>query len=59
MCQNFPSFRDAWLAPLVECVTLDLGVVSLSPMLGVEPTLKKMHGDDLYHFQDKDSSEYK
>ena len=27
-----------WLAQLVEHMTLDLGVVSLSPMLGVELT---------------------
>ena len=26
----------AWLAQLEECVTLDLGVVSLSPTLGIE-----------------------
>ena len=29
-------YRAAWLAPSVEHVTLDLGVVSSSPMLGVE-----------------------
>ena len=28
--------RGTWLAPLVEDTTLDLGVVSLSPTLGVE-----------------------
>jgi len=31
-----------WLSP-VEQATLDLGVVSLSPMLGVEFTLKKVY----------------
>ena len=31
----------SWLAQLVEHVTLDLWVLSLSPMSGVEPTLKK------------------
>lgn len=31
----------AWLAQLVEQPTLDLGVMSLSPTLGMEPTLKK------------------
>ena len=31
-------FRDTWLAQLVEHATLDLGVVSLSPMWGVEIT---------------------
>ena len=30
--------QGAWLAQLVEHVTLDLGVVSLSPTLGVEIT---------------------
>ena len=30
----------AWLAQLVEHATPDLGVMSLSPILGVEPTLK-------------------
>ena len=30
--------RGMWLAQLVEHVTLDLGVVSLSPMLGIEIT---------------------
>lgn len=31
-------FRGTWLAQSVEHVTLDLGVVSLSPTLGVEMT---------------------
>lgn len=31
-------FRGAWLAKFVEHATLDLGVVSLSPMLNVELT---------------------
>lgn len=35
------NLRDAWLVQLVEPVSLDLEVVSLSPMLGVETTLKK------------------
>ena len=30
----------AWLAHLVEHVTLDLGFLSLSPTLGVDITLK-------------------
>ena len=30
------SEAPAWLAQSVECVTPDLGVVSSSPMLGVE-----------------------
>ena len=30
-----------WLAQSVEHATLDLGVVSSSPMVGVEPTFKK------------------
>ena len=33
-------FRGAWLGQSVEHVTLDLGVVSLSPTFGVEITLK-------------------
>jgi len=33
--------RGTWLAPLVKHATLDLGVMSSSPMLGVELTLKK------------------
>jgi len=41
-----PLSKDApptgtWLAQSVKHVTLDLGVVSLSPTLGVEFTLKK------------------
>ena len=31
-------FRDAWLARLIEHVTLDLEVVSSSPTLGIEIT---------------------
>lgn len=31
----------AWQAQLVQQVTLDLGVFSSSPILGVEPTLNK------------------
>ena len=31
-------FRGTWLAQSVTCTTLDLRVVSLSPMLGVEIT---------------------
>ena len=30
----------AWLAQSEECVTLDLGVMSLSPTLGAEITFK-------------------
>ena len=30
--------QGAWLAQFVKCVTLDLGVVSLSPTLDVEIT---------------------
>ena len=33
--------RGAWLAQLVEHATLDLEIRSLSPVLGVEITLKK------------------
>ena len=33
-----------WLAQSVECVTLDLGVMSLSPTLGVEITSKTERG---------------
>lgn len=36
--QNIHSFPGSWLAPLVECVTLGLGVMSWSPILGVEVT---------------------
>ena len=32
--------RGTWLAQSVECKALDLRVVSLSPTLGVEITLK-------------------
>ena len=32
------KFRGTWLAQLVECAALDLGVVNLSPTLGVEIT---------------------
>ena len=31
-----------WLAQSEECVTLDFGVVSLGPMVGVEITSKKV-----------------
>lgn len=31
----------AWLSQLVECATLHLGVMSLSPMFSVGITLKK------------------
>ena len=30
--------RGSWLAQLVKCVTRDLGVVGVSPILGVEIT---------------------
>ena len=33
--------KATWIAQSVEHVTLDLGVMSLSPMLGIELTLKK------------------
>lgn len=33
--------RDAWLAQFVEYASLDLRVLSLSPMLGVEKKKKK------------------
>ena len=45
--QFSPAYSDCasptgtWRAQSVECVTLDLGVVSWSPTLGVETTLKK------------------
>jgi len=35
------GFWGAWLAQLVERKTLDLEVISSSPTLGVEITLKK------------------
>ena len=35
------SFRGAWLTQSVEHVTLDLRVMSLSPSLGEEITLRK------------------
>ena len=37
--KNFMT-KSAWLAQSVERVILDLGVVSSSPMLGIELTLK-------------------
>ena len=40
--KNYENGWAAWLAQLVEHVTLDLGVVSSSPMLGVEVTLQKL-----------------
>lgn len=30
--------RGAWLVQMVECVTLDIGVMSSRPTLGVEST---------------------
>ena len=33
-----PHLRGTWLAQMVEHATLDLGVMSLSPVLGIEPT---------------------
>ena len=38
---NFFSFWGGWLSWLIVHVTLDLGVMISSPMLGVEVTLKK------------------
>ena len=35
--------KGTWLAQLVEHVTLDLGVLGLSPTLGVEIILKQCH----------------
>ena len=32
------NYGGAWLAQLVEHVTLDLGIVSSSPTIGIEPT---------------------
>lgn len=32
------EYRGTWLAQSLELATLDLGVVSLIPTLGVEPT---------------------
>ena len=32
------TMRGTWLGQLVECATLDLGVVSSNPTLGVEIT---------------------
>ena len=39
-CSESVGWRGTWLAQSVERVTLDLRIVSLSPMLGVEVTLK-------------------
>ena len=39
------DLRGAWLAQLVEHVTLDLQVVNSSPMLNIELTLKKKKCD--------------
>ena len=36
--QNIAELSGSWLAQLVECVPLDLRIVSLSPTLGVEVT---------------------
>ena len=41
LCKVYDFCWGAWPAHLVEHVTLDLGVVSLSPMLGIEITLRK------------------
>ena len=38
--------RGTWLVQSVECVTLDLGVLSLSPAWGVEVTLKSEEDRD-------------
>lgn len=37
--------RDMWLVQSVEHATVDFGVMSLSPMFGIELTLKKK-GDE-------------
>ena len=34
--KNYRKATGAWPAQSVECVTLDLGAVSSSPMLGIE-----------------------
>lgn len=42
LCPKNPlENRSTWLAQLVQCATLDLEVVSLSPMLGVGITQKQ------------------
>jgi len=41
MLNKKANHRGAWQAQSVEHLTLDLGVVSLSPRVGVEITLKK------------------
>ena len=38
MKKPLTQHKGVWLAQLVECVTLDLGVVSSSPLFGVEIT---------------------
>ena len=41
------SYRGGtWLAQLVEHATLDLGVVRLSPMLGIDITLKNKRNNN-------------
>ena len=36
-----PEYRGIWLAQSIEHATVDLGVMSSSPRLGVEITTKK------------------
>lgn len=38
---DITTTRDTWLAQLIECVALDLGIVSLSPALCMEIPFKK------------------
>ena len=37
-----PKNESTWLAPSIEHVTLDLGVISSSPMLGCRDYIKKL-----------------
>ena len=40
--------RSTWLAQLVELVTLDLGVLGLSPTMGIEITLKSLEKSEKF-----------
>ena len=55
----FPWSGGAWLAQLEEHATLDLGVVSSSPMLSVKITLKKkLQKKNLYIFPGQGSESF-
>ena len=40
-CYNYHYWRGAWLAQSKEHMTLDLGVVNSSPIMGMELSFKK------------------